>query len=103
MRDAKVLYSQVADILENFVERRGGQWDWDNFITTTVFTDPYLKNVQQRMVHLSDEFPAQNGSGYCNAKGLEVIRTYVQELRSKTVAVGQDEQEQDNERGNSLS
>ncbi len=76
-------YSEVADTLEAFVDGHSGQWDWDNYMSATFFTDSYLKEVQQRMIHLSEEFPAQRGQGFCNAEGLAVIRAYVRELRAK--------------------
>src|SRR5579862_1384620 len=49
-------YREVADTLEAFVEGRGGQWDWDDYMSATFFADPYLKHVQERMIHLSNEF-----------------------------------------------
>ncbi len=80
--DPTMTYGEVADTLEAFVDGHSGQWDWDNYMSATFFTDPYLKDVQQRMIHLSDEFPAQKGGGFCNAEGLAVIRAYVRELRA---------------------
>jgi hypothetical protein len=76
-------YGEVADTLEEFVDGRSGQWDWDGYMSATFFTDPYLKEVQQRMINLSDEFPAQKGSGFCSPEGLAVIRRYVEDLRAK--------------------
>ncbi len=77
-------YSEVADTLEAFVDGHSGQWDWDNYMSATFFSDSYLKEVQQRMIHLSEEFPAQKGQGFCNGEGIAVIRAYVRELRAKT-------------------
>ena len=77
------IYLDVADILESFVEGRGGQWDWDAYITAMTFSDPYLKEVQNRIVHLSDEFPTEKGMGYCNPEGFQIIRDYARELRSR--------------------
>ena len=76
-------YREVADTLEAFVEGRGGQWDWDDYMSLTFFADPYLKHVQERMIHLSNEFPAGRGQGFCNPEGLQVIRDYVTELRNR--------------------
>ena len=78
-------YTEVADTLDAFVEGTGGPWDWDGYLST-FFADPYLAHVQQRMTHLSDEFPAERGQGgYCNADGIQVILGYVTELRNKAV------------------
>lgn len=76
-------YSEVADTLEAFADGTSGQWDWDNYMSATVFSDPYLKEVQPRMIRLSDEFPAQKGQGFCSSDGFVVIRAYVGELRRR--------------------
>jgi L-lactate dehydrogenase complex protein LldG len=76
-------YLEVADTLEDFVEKRGGQWDWDNYLSYTYFdNDKYLEQLQERMIHLSDEFPCGKEGGYCGGEGFEVIRSYVRELRT---------------------
>ena len=76
-------YAEVADTLEAFVNGTGGQWDWDNYISATLFDDPYLQEVQRRMIYLSDEYPAPKGQGYCSPDGLAVIKRYVVDLRRR--------------------
>lgn len=78
-------YREVADTLEAFVEGRGGKWDWDNYMSATSFADPYLQHVQERMIHLDDEFPAERGKGFCSPEGMQVIRNYVSQLRERAV------------------
>ena len=76
-------YLEVADVLEDFVEGRGGRWDWDNYLSYTSFeNDKYLEQLQERMIRLSDEFPCGKEGGYCGHEGFEVIRCYVRELRT---------------------
>jgi hypothetical protein len=80
----KETYLEVANTLEDFVEGTGGKWDWDDYITATTFPDdPYLQEVQSRMVNLSGEFPAGPHAGYCGVDGFEVIRAYVRDLRNQ--------------------
>lgn len=80
----KETYLEVAKTLEDFVEGTGGKWDWDDYITATTFPDdPYLQEVQSRMVNLSGEFPAGPHAGYCGVDGFEVIRGYVRDLRNQ--------------------
>jgi hypothetical protein len=79
----KETYLEVAKTLEDFVEGTC-KWDWDDYITaTTSPDDPYLQEVQSRMVNLSGEFPAGPHAGYCGMDGLEVIRVYVRDLRNQ--------------------
>ena len=82
--DATMTYGEVADTLEAFVEGRSGQWDWDNYMSATFFTDPYLIEIQKRIINLSDEFPAERGKGFCGPEGYRVIRDYVREIRKRT-------------------
>jgi hypothetical protein len=55
-------YGEVADTLEAFVDERSGPLDWDNYTLGTSFVDPYLKDLQQRMINLGEEFPAERGT-----------------------------------------
>jgi len=76
-------YTDVAKMLENFVDGTGGQWDWDDYISLLSYPDdPYLQAVQERMINLSSEFPS-GGQGYCGEEGLAVIRDYVRDLRHR--------------------
>jgi hypothetical protein len=76
-------YTDVATMLENFVDGTGGQWDWDDYISLLSYPDdPYLQGVQERMINLSNEFPS-GGKSYCGEEGLEVIRDYVRDLRHR--------------------
>jgi hypothetical protein len=65
-------YGEVADTLEAFVERRSGQWDWKNYMSATFLVDPYLRDLQQRIIHLSEEFPTEKGKGFCSPEGILV-------------------------------
>lgn len=80
----------VAKMLEDFVDGTGGQWDWDDYTSAMSYSDdPYLQEVQQRMVNLDTEFPS-GGRGYCGESGIEIIRAYVKELRHRAEEYGAD-------------
>jgi|GEM_PF-3355984 len=52
-------YLDVAKMLEDFVDGTGGQWDWDDYTSAMSYPDdPYLQEVQQRMINLDTEFPS---------------------------------------------
>jgi hypothetical protein len=79
----KETYLDVAKTLEDFVNDTGGRWDWDVYTSAMSYEDdPYLQDVQRRMVYLDTEFPS-GGNGYCGAEGIEVIRAYVRDLRNR--------------------
>lgn len=82
-RKYKLTYGEVAQILENFLEGTGNPLAWDGFTLGMSFEDRYLEQIRVRCAGLSQEFPPEKPSEYCNERGRDVIRGYVRELRSK--------------------
>jgi hypothetical protein len=79
-------YAEVAQSLQTFIDGGGSPWDWDDYISVS-FEDPYLRNLQFRMVNLGNEFPPLQKGHYCGPEGIEVIRSYIKELRTKAHSV----------------
>ena len=77
--------SQVASVLEHFLNCSGGPWDWDDFISVSL-RDPALDAVRIRCAGLPEEFPSQRPGTYCSEAGLEVIRAYLTRLREAPVS-----------------
>ena len=71
--------SDVRKALVDFVEGRGGEWDWDDFISVPI-RDPKLEAIRRRCAQLPEEFPPEQRGHYCGAGGIEVIRQFIQEL-----------------------
>jgi hypothetical protein len=72
----------VANILENFLTGKGGDWDWGAFTQGAPFDDPLLEVIRVRCALLSEEFPPANKRHYTNEGGLQVIRDYIDLLRA---------------------
>ena len=72
---------EVAQILENFLQGTGGPWDWDDFISVGTVADERLRQIQRHVNLLSEEFPPEKPGEYCNKRGRDVIRRYIEELR----------------------
>lgn len=73
---------EVADIIERFIENKGFQWDWDDFISCPI-NDPILDKIRIHYSNLPKEYPPDKTGAYTNGKGLEILRQYVEQLRSK--------------------
>jgi hypothetical protein len=71
---------EVAIEIEAFLSGTGGAVDWDEFCTFTL-ADPKLDKIRARCAGLDQEFPPGLSGGYCNEKGMEVLREYVEQLR----------------------
>ena len=84
IRECRTLTNkQVAQILEDFIEGKGGPYSWDGFTQGRPLEDDALERIRIRCAGLSEEFPSEDGKAYCNEKGLQVIRDYVVQLRNR--------------------
>ena len=72
--------TEIADLIESFLDGSCGDWDWDDFIHTRL-NDPELENIQRRCDRLPLEFPPTERGHYCGAEGVEVLKKMVEDLR----------------------
>jgi len=84
MRKDMLTKQDVAQILEDFLEGKGSPWAWDDYTQGMSFADPHLEQIRVRFARLSQEFPPDRPSEYCNEKGRKVIQSYIQELRASS-------------------
>ena len=78
----KITKNDVAEIINNFINGCGGEWDWDDFISIPI-KDKYLDSIRQRCAGLPEEFPAGRNKGCCNSDGVELLKQIVFDLRNK--------------------
>jgi hypothetical protein len=81
-REARV--QEIAQILEDFLDGKGNDFDWDDFTQGTPLRDQRLESIRVGCAGLTQEFPPEKPSEYCNAKGREVIRGYIEQLRKES-------------------
>jgi hypothetical protein len=74
--------STAADVIERFIEGKSSDWEWDDFISSPI-GNPILEKIRARCLQLDKEFPPTNSGQYTNDKGLEILRSYVEQLRRK--------------------
>ena len=65
--------TEVAEIIERFVEGTCGPWDWDDFISFPL-DDPALEAVRRECADLPDRYPPTKRGWYCNDEGLDELR-----------------------------
>jgi len=82
MRKYKLSEQEVAQILEDFLQSKGSPWAWDDFTLGMSFEDNRLEEMRKRCAGLSREFPPDKPNEYCNERGRDVIRCYIQQLRA---------------------
>ena len=72
--------AEVVRFLADFLNATGHKWDWDDFLSTPI-TDAELEKIRQHCRKLDLEFPPDTPGEFCNAKGLDLIRGYLEQLR----------------------
>lgn len=74
--------SEVADMIQAFIDGSSNDYAWDDFVCGGRIADPALEAIRARCAVLDEEFPATQPGHYCSESGVQVMRGYVQELRS---------------------
>ncbi len=74
--------SEVADIIEHFIEGKGSSWDWDDFVSSPI-NNFKLDKIRIRCAQLGKEFPPKKSGEYTNEDGLKILKQYINELRGK--------------------
>ena len=85
-RNLRQAYEEDAAAIEAFVDGRGNQWDWDDYISIRD-NDPFLESTRIRSVRVSDDFPPRTMEHYCSDEGIEVLRSLARELRTKANSI----------------
>ena len=75
----KLNKKQVATVIYNFLNEKGQEWDWDDFISIPI-EDSFLESIRLKCASLPEEFPPAQGKGYCSEEGVKVLRKYLDEL-----------------------
>jgi hypothetical protein len=65
-REARV--REIAQILEDFLDEKGNDFDWDDFTHGTPLRDQRLESIRVRCAGLTQEFPPEKPSEYCNER-----------------------------------
>jgi hypothetical protein len=73
--------SEVAGIIEQFLDGTSGKWDWDDFCSLSII-DPYLDSVRIQCSELNLTCPPTEKGYYCSQAGFEIMREFVAKLRA---------------------
>lgn len=74
--------SDVADILERFINGTGPDDEWDDFLSIRLL-DPFLEEIRVQCNSLDIKFPPEKKGEFCNGSGIQVLKGYVRLLREK--------------------
>jgi hypothetical protein len=71
--------ADVADIIERFLDGSGGEWNWDDFLSSPI-GNPELDQVRQRCNATRDDTYTNQ---WCGPEGIADLRRIVAELRGE--------------------
>lgn len=78
----KLSNEEVIEYIENFISGKGQDWDWDDFISSSI-EDNFLNNISIECSKTCDIYPPVNGIGYCSEEGIEFMRTLIQKIKER--------------------
>ena len=81
--------TEVASIIEAFLNGTGGPYDWDDFLSRGSIANPELEAIRARCASLPDEFPPTERGHYCSEAGFEVMRGLATRLRATAGALSE--------------
>lgn len=61
--------SEVADLIDRFIDGAIGDWEWDDF-TTPVSKVPEIEALRREVISIPDTFPPRDESEWCSAAGI---------------------------------
>jgi hypothetical protein len=76
-REEKIV---VEKYLRDFVERTGGNYDWDDFISIPC-RDPKLEEIRRFCGSADRLFPPREKDHYCSEAGVQTMRAIQQRLQ----------------------
>ena len=74
--------TELADMIEGFVNGTCGEWDCDDFISIS-HKDPEIEEIRQHCSLLDRLYPPRRPREYCNDEGTAVLLDYVRQLRGE--------------------
>ena len=78
----KIIKSEIAQVIENFLSGKGGRLDWDDFISIPIKNDPELNAIRIRCAELPDSYPPDLPGHYCSDEGIGVLQSVLNDPRS---------------------
>jgi hypothetical protein len=79
----KMTRTELADLLEGFVNGTCGDWEWDNFLSVP-HDDPEIEKIHDRCEQLDVEFPPTKPGQFCNEEGEAILLYYARQLREES-------------------
>ena len=79
----KLSAAEVRRYITDFLDGRGGPWDWDDF-TSIPIDDPQLDSIRGLCGDIRDRFPPKEQGHYCSAAGFDELRRLVKLLDERT-------------------
>ena len=71
---------EIIKTISDFIEGKGGEWDWDDF-TTIPLRNPDLERIRKECFEIHYKYPDKDKSLYCGPEGIESLKNLLLQLR----------------------
>jgi hypothetical protein len=71
---------QIIKTISDFIEDKGGAWDWDDFTTIPLRT-PELEKIRKECFDVHWTYPSKDKRSYCSPEGVEVLKKLLSQLK----------------------
>jgi hypothetical protein len=73
---------EVIQEIAKFLNRVGGAYDWDDFLTIPI-NDPMLDAIRIECLDLRENYPPGKKRQYCSDEGLKRLEVILSDLKTK--------------------
>jgi hypothetical protein len=66
---------QIADTIDEFLDGKGGPYDWHDFVTHHSYKDPKLEGIRKECAGIGRKFPPDDKKAWCSELGkIELLK-----------------------------
>ncbi len=74
---------QIADTIDEFLDGKGGPYDWHDFVTHHSYKDPYLESIRKECAAIARKYPPEEKKNWCSEQGKNELLRISERIRDE--------------------
>jgi len=74
---------QIADTIDEFLDGKGGPYDWHDFVTHHSYKNPKLEDIRKECVEIGKKFPTDDKKSWCSEQGKNELLRISERIRDE--------------------
>ncbi|OGV68263.1 MAG: hypothetical protein A2283_11790 [Lentisphaerae bacterium RIFOXYA12_FULL_48_11] len=74
---------QMSDTIDEFLDGKGGPYDWHDFVTHHSYKDPYLESIRKECASIARKYPSEEKKDWCNEHGKNELLKISERIRDE--------------------